>query len=107
MHAHRNQIDADGFVIVQLECELELRADAVGAGDQHRIFDVFGKRAEPGETPDAADDVLGACALCERFDSTHELVACLDVDTRVAIRQPRHAPEARRLVAGGQRGGRR
>ena len=35
--AHRHQVLADGVVAVQLEGELELGADAVGAGNQHRL----------------------------------------------------------------------
>ena len=35
--AHRDQVDADGVVPVEREGELELGADAVGAGDQDRL----------------------------------------------------------------------
>ena len=35
--AHRHQVDADRVVDARLDRDLELGADAVGAGDQHRI----------------------------------------------------------------------
>ena len=36
--AHRDQVDADGVVTVEREGELQLRADAVGAGHEHRLL---------------------------------------------------------------------
>jgi hypothetical protein len=57
VHAHRHEVDADGVVAVQLEGELELGADAVGAGDQHRLAVVSGtsnsapKPPMPASTP--------------------------------------------------------
>jgi hypothetical protein len=41
--------------------------------------------------------------LGERFDPFDELLASFDIDAGVAIGQPRHAAEARRLVDAGQR----
>ena len=107
VHAHRNEVDADGVVATELECELELGADSVGSRHEHRIFDVARDGAETREPPERAEDVLGASRLGKRLDSLNELVARFDVDARVAIGQPRHAREARRSVEAGQRAVRR
>ena len=37
VHAHRDQIDADGVVAAGFDGDLELGADAVGCGDQDRV----------------------------------------------------------------------
>ncbi len=43
VHAHRHQVDADGVVDAGVDGELELGADAIGAGYQHRFL-VFSGR---------------------------------------------------------------
>ena len=53
--AHRDEIDADGVVAVELERELELGADAVGAGDQHRLAIAFGQLEQRAEAADAGE----------------------------------------------------
>src|SRR3954468_233446 len=35
VHTHRDQVDADRVMAVQLECQFQLRADAVGTGNQY------------------------------------------------------------------------
>src|SRR3954465_8603314 len=37
IYAHGDQIDADRIMPVQLECQFQLRAHAVGAGHQYRL----------------------------------------------------------------------
>ena len=58
---HRDQVDAHGVVPAGQERELQLGADAVGAGDQHRLLVAAGEGAEAGEAAQAAHH-LGAHA---------------------------------------------
>src|SRR5438270_9009433 len=46
VHAHRHEIDADGVVTIELDRELELGADAICAGDQHRFLVLTGRNLE-------------------------------------------------------------
>jgi hypothetical protein len=52
--AHRDQVDADGVVAVELEGQLELGADAVGAGHQHRLLVFLRDLEQRAEAADAA-----------------------------------------------------
>ena len=57
--AHGDTVDADGVVLVHLKRELQLGADAVRAGDEHRLCDagqVEGK--QPAESADAAEHAV-------------------------------------------------
>ena len=51
--AHGDEVDADGVVAAGLDGELELGADAVGAGDQHRVL--VAARLEVEQGAEAAD----------------------------------------------------
>lgn len=66
VHAHGHQVDTHGVMLVAVECELELGAHAVGACYQVGIPE----RHQAAETADAGVYLL---------DSTHELVASIDI----------------------------
>ena len=78
---HRDEIDADGVVPAGLDRDLDLGADAVGAGDQQRVAEA---RAFEVEQPAEAADLgirarPGGCAH-QRLDQLDHAVAGIDID---------------------------
>src|SRR5581483_11407587 len=70
--AHGDEIDADRLVLVEIESQLELGADAVGAGDEAPAAPLDLEREQSGEAAD------GGRALADMLD---ELVGEADVDS--------------------------
>ena len=101
--AHRDQVDADRVVTLELEGQLQLGSYAVGSGDQDRVLDVARYRAQAGKSAKGTEHVLRTSRLRERLDPFDELFTRLDVHSGVTIGQPRHAAEARRSTRAGQR----
>ncbi len=89
VHAHRDEVDADGVVARELECELELRADAVGAGDEHRLAKTLADLHESAEAADAGEDFGTHRALRVRLDALDQRIARVDVDACIAIGEAR------------------
>ena len=87
VHAHGDEIDADRIVAVELESELQFRAHAVGAGDQHRLPITFRHFEQRAEAADAGEHAGSHRALRVRLDPFDERIAGIDVDARVAIRE--------------------
>jgi hypothetical protein len=83
--AHRDQVDADRVVPVERERKLELRADAVGARDQHRLAVLLRDLYERAEAADSGQDLGAQRAPGERLDRLDERVARIDVDPCVAV----------------------
>jgi len=85
VRAHRHQVDADAVVPVQLEGELQLGADAVGARDEHRVLVLRRQLAQRAESADAGEHLGPQRAPRERLDRLDQGVARVDVDARVAV----------------------
>src|SRR3954467_15976576 len=86
VYAHRDQVDADRIVPVQLECEFELGANAIGAGNQYGVA-VFLRKFEKGANPaDACQNALAMCAFGERLYIFDEFVPGIDIYASVTIR---------------------
>jgi hypothetical protein len=83
--AHRHQIDADRVVLAHRAGQFDLRSDSVGSAHQQGVFDVFRQPAQPGKTAHVRDHLGDPCALRQRLDPLHQLVARVDVDARVAV----------------------
>ena len=79
-----DQIGADGIVTLQLRGDEDLRADAVGRGDQ-RAFRVARKTKESGETADAIDLFVGGASLREGSGIGHALVSGGDVHAGTGV----------------------
>ena len=82
-----DEIPADAVVRIEEVRETQLRTDAVGAGDEHRI----GETREPEETAEATDvgDHLGpACLRHPARDAAEGVLRDADVDPGVAIADP-------------------
>ena len=88
--AHRHQILADGVVLVELEGELELGADAVGAGHQHGLLEFFRDLEQRAETADPAHHLGAHGALGKGFDTVDQGIAGIDIHTGIAIGKGAH-----------------
>jgi hypothetical protein len=89
VHAHRDEVDADGVVLLQAEGELQLRAYAVGARDHHRLAVLLRHFDQRAESADAAEDLGAHRAFREGLDALDEGVARIDVHAGVAIGEGR------------------
>ena len=87
VHAHRDEVDADGVVPLELERELELGADPVGAGDQHRFAIILRDFEQCAEAADAGQHLGAHRAPGEGLDALDQRVARIDVDASIAIRK--------------------
>ena len=83
--AHRDQILADGVVLVHLERQLQLGADAIGAGDQHRLAIVLRQFHQRAEAADAAQHLGAQRAFGVGLDALHQGIAGVDIDTGIAV----------------------
>ena len=85
---HGDEVDADAVVDAGLDGELELGADAVGGGDQHRVLEAASLEVEQAaETADAAEQAFALGLGRQRPDRLDQRVACVDIDAGIAIGQ--------------------
>ena len=94
VNVHRNEIDPDGVVLLEIGGNFDLGADAIGAGDEHRIFVVAGKKffakiqpEEAGEGAVLAEHTRGVRALAEVLDLVNHFVASSNVDAGFFVGQ--------------------
>ena len=85
--AHRDQVDADRVVAVEREREFQLGADAIGAGDQHRVAKTLADLDQPSEAADAREYFRPHRALRERLDALDQRIPGVDVDAGIAVRE--------------------
>ena len=86
--AHGDEVDADGLVPPGLDGDLDLGADAVVGGDQHRVAKAG--RLQVEQRAEAAE--IGACARPrrrpgQRLDRLDKRIARIDVDAGLGIGQ--------------------
>ncbi len=99
--AHRDEVDADRVVPVEREGELQLGADAVGAGDQHRLAIALRQLDQRAEAADAGQHLGPHRPLRERLDALDQRVAGIDVDAGVAVRKGDGWAERWMVIVGG------
>ena len=86
--AHRHQVDADRVVLAEREGQLELGADAVGAGDQHRLAKALGQLDQRAEAADALPALRAAASVWRSgLMFSTSCVAGVDVDAGLEVRQ--------------------
>src|SRR3546814_6611006 len=85
--SHADQIDADLVVAVQRLCQLELGADTIGAGHQHRLPVAAGKIEQGAKTTEAAHHFRAQGAFDQRLDALDEGVAGIDIDPGITVGQ--------------------
>jgi hypothetical protein len=83
--AHADQVDADRVVAAELLGKLELRAHAVGAGDQYRFTVLVGQVEQGAESAEPAHHLRPETAPHQRLDALDDGVARIDVDTGIAV----------------------
>ncbi|OIQ79779.1 hypothetical protein GALL_384690 [mine drainage metagenome] len=83
--AHRHQVDADRVVLVELERQLELGADAVGTGYHDRIFEFLRHFEQRTETADAGQHLGAHGTAGIRLDVFDQRVASFDIHACVAV----------------------
>ena len=84
-----HQVLAHGVVTSRHEGELQLGADAVGRGHQHRLVALALRDAEqPAERPDVGEHIRRKGALGERSYAPDRFIARVDVDAgRLVVHQ--------------------
>ena len=85
--AHGDKVDADAVVPAKGEGELELGANAVGGGDEHRLAVARGNLAEPAEAANAREDFRPRGGAGDRGDAVDKRVAPVDIDPGVPVSQ--------------------
>ena len=90
--AHRHQVDADRIVPADRHGHLELRAHAVGAGDQHRVFVVPGEKLvgeieleEAGEPVFQGDYAGGIGPRQQPRQPGHRLTVDFQIDAGILV----------------------
>ncbi|MOA39692.1 hypothetical protein D3C78_1614940 [compost metagenome] len=74
-------------MLVQVQCQAQLGADAVGAGDQNRLFVAGRDFTEGAKTAQAAHDFRARRALGNAFDAFDQCFTGVDVYTGVLVAQ--------------------
>ncbi len=81
-----DEIGADRVVTARHERDLQLRADAVGARHEHRLFAAIAIELEKtAERSDFGQDARSERRSRERLDAPDGLVARIDVDARLPV----------------------
>ncbi len=87
--AHGDEVDADRVVLARVDGDLQLGADAVIGGDQHRVGEA--RRLEVEQAAEAADLAIGARPpgrAHQRLDLLDHEIAGIDVDAGLGIGEP-------------------
>ncbi|MNE89604.1 hypothetical protein D3C80_1870260 [compost metagenome] len=74
-------------MLVQVQCQAQLGADAVGAGDQHRLLVAGRDFAQGAEAAQAAHHFRARGALGHALDAFDQCFTSIDVNTGVLVAQ--------------------
>src|SRR5882724_2841409 len=85
VHAHTDQIDADGIVAAEHLRQLQFGTDAVGAGDEHRVDVAAGQLEQCAEAAQASHHFLAESTRYQRLDALDDFLTGIDVDAGGAI----------------------
>ena len=81
-----DEVATDRSVIAGHEGDLQLRADAVRARDEHRILETGGiQREQPAKRADVRQDAGREGALRERADTSDDFVPGVDINAGLAV----------------------
>ena len=103
VHAHRDEVDADGLVTAGEEGDLELAADPVGGRDEDGLLVAARQPDEGGEASDAGEDLGAGGRAREGRDPANCVVAGLDVDAGLAVGERFHLSRRRAGAAASSR----
>ncbi len=76
---HRDEVEADGVVLVHGLGDGQLGADAVGRGGQQRLAVAAAQGEQPGEPAEAAAHLGSGRLAGQRFEQFDGAVTCFDV----------------------------
>ena len=102
--AHRDEVDADGMVNAGVHGHLELRAHAVGAGDEQRIFVAPAEESLEVELEERREAALGAHhpralgAPHVRGQTGHTFAVELEIDAGAGVGGSAHGHHHRRVA---------
>jgi hypothetical protein len=88
--AMRNDVNAHRIVLAGHESQLQLRAHAVHAGDEHGLLNAFEIGLVHGaKGADVAQYLVVERALHQRLNGPEGRSGGIDIDARIAVTQPR------------------
>src|SRR3989454_3673668 len=99
VHAHRDQVDADGVMAAGQERDLELRSHAVGGRNQDGLAVLRWHADEARKAPEPADHLGAARRARQRRDTAYRVLARVDIDTGLAVGKPFHVSRRRAEAA--------
>ena len=82
---HGDEVDTDRIVPLQIKGQLELGANAVGTGDQHRLTVALGNFEQSTKATKIAEDALAHGFFGERLDALDQFIARADIDPGIAV----------------------
>ena len=85
IYTHCHKIDTDRIMSVKMKCELELRTYTVGTGNKYRFLVFLADFKKSAESANAAQHAFAHGTFGKRFDSLYQCIACVDIDTGIAI----------------------
>ena len=85
VHAHGDQVDADGVVTLQIHCQTQLGTDAVGAGDQYRLAVFLRQCAQRAESAQSPHHFRATGFLHHALNTVDESVACINIHAGIFI----------------------
>jgi hypothetical protein len=83
--AHGHQVLTNGVVLVEVEGQLQLGADTIGAGDQHRLAVVLRQLHEGTEAANAAQHLGPHGPAGMGLDAFDQIVPGIDINAGIAV----------------------
>ena len=85
--AHGDQVDADRIVAIRHHSEPQFGPHSIGARHQHGLVISLGYLNQGAKAAYTPHDLGSACCCGDFFQTVHQLIAGIDVNTGVAIGQ--------------------
>jgi hypothetical protein len=85
VHAHGDQVNADGVVHGPFKGQFEFGAHTVGAADQNRLFVAFGYFKQGTKAANTCQHAFAHGFFGQRFDALNQCVTRVDVDTSIFV----------------------
>ena len=88
VHAHCNEVDANGINVARINRDAEFRANPVGSRNEDRILISRTLEVEQStKTAQTRHNTRTGRAFRGRFDPFNKRIACVDIHTRVCVSQ--------------------
>src|SRR5713101_624609 len=103
VHAHRDQVDADGIVAAGQESDLELRSNADGGRNQDGFAILRWHADEARKAAEPADHLGPARRARQRCDAAYRVLTRVDINAGLAVSQRFHVSRRRAEAAASTR----